>query len=82
MFAVATVFNMSMLNDNASGDVSLDAVSAMAQALEEGDSNSTSSSYNCVNDVTYGGLGFFRQCSSCTWAWFAGGFSDTGKCTK
>ena len=31
-FAVATVFNMSMLNDNGAGDVSLDAVAVMAQA--------------------------------------------------
>jgi hypothetical protein len=32
LFAVATVFNMSMLNENGAGDVSLDAVALMAQA--------------------------------------------------
>jgi len=35
LFAVATVFNMSMLNDNGVGDVSLDAVEIMAQAEAE-----------------------------------------------
>jgi len=34
-FAVATVFNMSILKDNGAGDVSLDAVAVMAQAQDE-----------------------------------------------
>jgi hypothetical protein len=34
-FAVATVFNMNMLNDNGAGDVSLDAIAVMAQAQSE-----------------------------------------------
>ena len=32
LFAVATVFNMSVLNESSAGDVSLDAVAVMAQA--------------------------------------------------
>jgi len=36
LFAVATVFNMSLLNDNGAGDVSLEAVALMAQAQWEG----------------------------------------------
>jgi hypothetical protein len=35
LFAVATVFNMSMLNEKNSSDVSLDAVSVMAEAQSE-----------------------------------------------
>ena len=31
-FAVATVFNMSMLNENGAGDVSLEDIAVMAQA--------------------------------------------------
>ncbi|MGM0504462.1 MAG: hypothetical protein ACQESQ_07580 [Bacteroidota bacterium] len=36
LFAVATVFNMNMLNENGAGDVSLDAIALMAQANPEG----------------------------------------------
>ena len=36
LFAVVTVFNMGMLNENNAGDVSLDAVAVMAQAHPEG----------------------------------------------
>ena len=32
LFAVATVFNMSILNENGAGDVSLDDIAVMAQA--------------------------------------------------
>lgn len=45
LFAVATVFNMSMLNDNGAGDVSLDAVAVMAQA----DGGSGDSAPCCTN---------------------------------
>ena len=34
-FAVATVFNMNLLQGNSAGDVSLDAIAVMAQATEE-----------------------------------------------
>jgi hypothetical protein len=34
-FAVATVFNMSMLNENNAGDVSLDAIMVMTEAEAE-----------------------------------------------
>ncbi len=34
-FAVATVFNMNMLQGNSAGDVSLDAIGVMAQAQSE-----------------------------------------------
>ena len=40
-FAVATVFNMSLLNDNGAGDVSLDAIAVMAEAGGE------SGGYDC-----------------------------------
>jgi hypothetical protein len=40
-FAVATIFNMSMLNDNSAGDVSMDAIALMAQA--DGSEDSTNS---------------------------------------
>ena len=40
LFAVATVFNMNMLNENGGGDVSLKAISVMAQAQgEEGENH-------------------------------------------
>ncbi|PWD99013.1 hypothetical protein [Marinilabilia rubra] len=35
-FAVATIFNMGLLNDNGTGDLSLDAIAIMAQAQSEG----------------------------------------------
>src|SRR5690554_1644939 len=35
-FAVATVFNMNLLQGNSVGDVSLDAITVMAQAQSEG----------------------------------------------
>ncbi len=35
LFAVATVFNMNLLNENGAGDVSLDALAVMAQAQDE-----------------------------------------------
>ena len=35
LFAVATVFNMSILNDNNAGDVSMDNVAVMAEAQNE-----------------------------------------------
>ena len=35
LFAVATVFNMSMLNENGAGDVSLDAIMVMSEAEAE-----------------------------------------------
>ena len=38
-FAVATVFNMNLLQGNSVGDVSLDAITVMAQAQSEGGSN-------------------------------------------
>ena len=38
LFAVATVFNMNVLQGNSAGDVSLDAIAVMAQAQAEGDS--------------------------------------------
>ena len=34
-FAVATVFNMNLLQGNSAGDVSLDAIAVMAQAQSE-----------------------------------------------
>lgn len=34
-FAIATMFNMSMLNENGAGDVLLDAIEVMAQAEAE-----------------------------------------------
>jgi hypothetical protein len=37
-FAVATVFNMNILQGNSAGDVSLDAIAVMAQAQSEGGS--------------------------------------------
>jgi hypothetical protein len=38
LFAVATVFNMNLLQGNSAGDVSLDAIAVMAQAQSEGGS--------------------------------------------
>lgn len=35
LFAVATVFNMNLLNNDSDGDISLDAVAVMAQAQDE-----------------------------------------------
>jgi len=41
LFAVATVFNMGLLNDNGTGDVSLDDIAVMAEADPE------SGGYDC-----------------------------------
>jgi len=40
LFAVATVFNMNMMNENGAGDVSLDVLTVMAQATGEGSGGS------------------------------------------
>ncbi|WP_462319179.1 hypothetical protein [Marinilabilia sp.] len=48
LFAVATVFNMSMLNDNGAGDVSLDAIAVMAHADGESGSGCTATA-NCYD---------------------------------
>ena len=49
LFAVATMFNMNLLQANSAGDVSLDAISVMSQAEAE--------SFGCPNGcLTYPGL--------------------------
>lgn len=48
LFAVATMFNMNLLQANSAGDVSLDAISVMSQAEAE--------SFGCNCDFTYPGL--------------------------
>jgi len=52
LFAVATVFNMNMLNDNGAGDVSLNAIAVMAEAQNEmvpGWTNDWDSPHNTCN---------------------------------
>ncbi len=49
-FAMATVINISILNSNGSGDISLDAISVMAQAQRE---ISHTSTYPCVDESDY-----------------------------
>ncbi|MBN2259667.1 MAG: hypothetical protein JW702_03945 [Clostridiales bacterium] len=50
LFAVATVFNMNLLQGNIAGDITLDAIEVMAQAqAENGDTQSCSvSKYDMV----------------------------------
>lgn len=38
LFAVATVFNMNMLQSSSAGDISLESIAVMAQAQSEGSS--------------------------------------------
>src|SRR5690554_5462455 len=58
-FAVATVFNMNLLQGNSVGDVSLDAITVMAQAQSEG-----GTSLSCLY---CGGDGVRSGGSSCTY---------------
>jgi hypothetical protein len=55
LFAVATVFNMNMLNENGAGDVSLDALAVMAQAQDEGGGS------NPIPEVTVYGCSKWAQ---------------------
>ena len=73
--AAVTGFNMTQGNSNM--DVSITDLAVMAMADPE-----SGSSYFCVNNVVYGGIGFVRQCSTCGWAWFVSSYSGTGTCTK
>jgi hypothetical protein len=61
-FAVATVFNMNMLQGNIAGDVSLDAISIMAQAQSEIPETETS-----IDCLYCGGDGVSPGGSSCTY---------------
>ena len=60
-FAVATVFNMNMLNENGAGDVSLDDVTTMAEAQAEGGSSTPCYPYGWVCSYQRGGLIIFSQ---------------------
>src|SRR5690554_1001089 len=44
-FAVATVFNMNLLQGNSAGDVSLDAIAVMAKAQSEGGGDKNNSNW-------------------------------------
>jgi hypothetical protein len=57
-FAVATVFNMNMLNDNGAGDVSLEDVAVMAQAHN---SENQYICFYCGGDGSWGG----SDCTYC-----------------
>ena len=61
-FAVATVFNMNLLQGNSAGDVSLDAISIMAQAQSE--IPETETTIDCLH---CGGDGVRPGGSSCTY---------------
>ena len=61
-FAVATVFNMNLLQGNSAGDVSLDAISIMAQAQSE--IPETETTIDCLH---CGGDGVSPGGSSCTY---------------
>ena len=60
MFAVATVFNMSMLNENGAGDVSLDAVAVMANANVEPGTGEKADTMAYCSDCNG------RLCTACT----------------
>ena len=52
LFAVATVFNMNLLQGNSMGDVSLDAIAVMAQARGETIGDGCDDCQYYVKDVT------------------------------
>jgi hypothetical protein len=52
LFAVATVFNMNLLQGNSMGDVSLDAIAVMAQAQGETIGDGCDDCQYYVKDVT------------------------------
>ena len=61
-FAVATVFNMNLLQGNSAGDVSLDAIAVMAQAQSEIPETETT-----IDCLYCGGDGVSPGGSSCTY---------------
>jgi hypothetical protein len=65
LFAVATVFNMNMLNENGAGDVSLDALAVMAQAQDEGGGGGlANTARNCRFDPQWGRCGITTNSGS------------------
>ena len=51
LFAVATVFNMNLLQGNSVGDVSLDAIAVMAQAQQENSTVNVNITENVKNKM-------------------------------
>ncbi|MGM0505515.1 MAG: hypothetical protein ACQESQ_12900 [Bacteroidota bacterium] len=67
LFAVATVFNMGMLNENGDGDISLDAIAVMAKADGEwGGTNAPC--YYAYNDADwFVDDSWAYICNECQW---------------
>lgn len=89
LFALATVFNMNVLQSNSAGDVSLESIAVMAQANLEGGHTAT---YDCVDAENWTSTketGFFgnrfrdRICSApgCGRNWHNQNFPSMGTCT-
>lgn len=36
--------------------------------------------YGCVYDITYGGVGFVRDCVTCEWAYFISNYAGISSC--
>ncbi|HTO15831.1 MAG TPA: hypothetical protein VLZ83_08670 [Edaphocola sp.] len=79
LFALATVFNMSVLQSNSAGDVSLESIAVMAQANGESSGNSATC-YSTYQDGNFlqGSTNIFI-CGICTQT-KAKNYSDSGIC--
>ena len=91
LFAVATMFNMNLLQGNSVGDVSLESIAVMAQAQEEyiSSGGGHTVTYECYDaPVWYSAQNdestrmHYRVCanSQCGWAYFDT-FGQTASCT-
>lgn len=76
LFAVATMFNMGMLNEKSGGDVSLDAIALMAKAQDESNNGCPSPTFEC----TAGGPG--SSSCSVTVDTLAGGITYSVTCNE
>ncbi|MGM0504467.1 MAG: hypothetical protein ACQESQ_07605 [Bacteroidota bacterium] len=94
LFALATVFNMNMLNENVTGDVSLDAIAVMAQAQNESNNGFSSPTFECTAggpgssscsitmDTVAGGITYSVTCNAPCYACCNGLPGGGAKCFK
>jgi hypothetical protein len=94
LFAVVTVFNMGMLDENGTGEVSLDAIALMAEAQNESNNGCSSPTFECTAggpgssscsvtmDTVAGGITYSVTCNSPCYACCNGLPGGGAKCFK
>lgn len=59
-------------------DIMLANIEALASDTEIGPA--PGERYSCVYGIQYGGVGFVRNCLTCSWAYFVGSYSGLSHC--